>query len=280
VLADIIASGAVPVVRLTEVFRQAAESRIIVNAHRINQGLMPDLARVETGDFHFVDAADPEEGVRKLLTIVRERVPKRFGFDPIRDIQVLCPMNRGGLGARSLNIELQKELNPPGEVRIERFGWTFCPGDKVMQVENDYDKEVYNGDLGVVSHIDLEEGELHVDFDGRAIIYGFGELDHLVLAYATTIHTSQGSEYPAVVIPLSTQHYPMLQRNLVYTGVTRGRRLVVLVGQWKALAIAVKGSRARRHWSKLREWLITSARPNAAVLMHQIDGSSGKQAGS
>jgi exodeoxyribonuclease V alpha subunit len=138
VLADIIASGAVPVVRLTEVFRQAAESRIIVNAHRINQGLMPDLARVETGDFHFVDAADPEEGVRKLLTIVRERVPKRFGFDPIRDIQVLCPMNRGGLGARSLNIELQKELNPPGEVRIERFGWTFCPGDKIMQVENDY----------------------------------------------------------------------------------------------------------------------------------------------
>jgi exodeoxyribonuclease V alpha subunit len=280
VLADIIASGAVPVVRLTEVFRQAAESRIIVNAHRINQGLMPDLARVETGDFHFVDAADPEEGVRKLLTIVRERVPKRFGFDPIRDIQVLCPMNRGGLGARSLNIELQKELNPPGEVRIERFGWTFCPGDKIMQVENDYDKEVYNGDLGVVSRIDLEEGKLHADFDGRAITYRFGELDELVLAYATTIHKSQGSEYPAVVIPLSTQHYPMLQRNLVYTGVTRGRRLVVLVGQWKALAIAVKGSRERRRWSKLREWLIASARPNAAVLMHQIDGSSGKQAGS
>ncbi|HEY2183600.1 MAG TPA: ATP-binding domain-containing protein, partial [Xanthobacteraceae bacterium] len=278
VLADIIASGAVPVVRLTEVFRQAAESRIIVNAHRINQGLMPDLARVETGDFHFVDAADPEEGVRKLLTIVRERVPKRFGFDPIRDIQVLCPMNRGGLGARSLNIELQKELNPPGEVRIERFGWTFCPGDKVMQVENDYDKEVYNGDLGVVSRIDLEEGKLHADFDGRAITYGFGELDELVLAYATTIHKSQGSEYPAVVIPLSTQHYPMLQRNLVYTGVTRGRRLVVLVGQWKALAIVVKGSRVRRRWSKLREWLIASARPNAAVLKHQIDGSSGKQA--
>jgi exodeoxyribonuclease V alpha subunit len=151
VLADIIASGAVPVVRLTEVFRQAAESRIIVNAHRINQGQVPDLAPVESGDFHFVDAADPEEGVRKMLTIVRERIPKRFGFDPIRDIQVLCPMNRGGLGARSLNIELQKELNPPGEIRVERFGWTFCPGDKVMQVENDYDKDVYNGDLGVVS---------------------------------------------------------------------------------------------------------------------------------
>ena len=177
--------------RLTEVFRQAAESRIIVNAHRINQGVMPDLASVESGDFFFVDAADPEEGVRKLLAIVRERIPKRFGFDPIRDIQVLCPMNRGGLGARSLNIELQTALNSPGEIRVERFGWTFCPGDKVMQVENNYDKEVYNGDLGVVSRIDMEEGELTVDFDGRDLIYGFDELDELVLAYATTIHKSQ-----------------------------------------------------------------------------------------
>jgi exodeoxyribonuclease V alpha subunit len=174
----------------------------------------------------------------------------------MRDIQVLCPMNRGGLGARSLNIELQKELNPPGEPRIERFGPTFCPGDKEMQVENDYDKEVYNGDLGVVSRINMEEGELHADFDGRIISYGFGELDERVLAYATTIHKSQGSEYPAVVIPLSTQHYPMLQRNLVYTGVTRGKQLVVLVGQRKALAIAIKGARTRRRWSKLREWLI------------------------
>jgi len=255
ILGDIIASASIPVVRLTEVFRQAAESRIIVNAHRINQGLMPDLASTESGDFYFVDAADAEEGVRKLLAIVQERIPKRFELDPIRDVQVLCPMNRGGLGARSLNIELQKALNPLGEVRIERFGWTFCPGDKVMQVENDYDKDVYNGDLGVVSRIDIEEGEFIVEFDGREVTYGFGELDELVLAYATTIHKSQGSEYPAVVVPLTTQHYPMLQRNLVYTGVTRGKRLVVLVGQRKALAIAVKGSRARRRWSKLREWL-------------------------
>jgi exodeoxyribonuclease V alpha subunit len=261
VLADIITSASVPVVRLTEVFRQAAESRIIVNAHRINHGLMPDLA-VESGDFYFVDAADAEEGVRKLLAIVQERIPKRFGLDPIRDIQVLCPMNRGGLGARSLNIELQNALNPPGDIRIERFGWTFCPGDKVMQVENDYDKDVYNGDLGVVSRIDMEEGELAVDFEGREVVFGFGELDELVLAYATTIHKSQGSEYPAVVIPLTTQHYPMLQRNLVYTGVTRGKRLVVLVGQRKALAIAVKGARARRRWSKLREWLIGVDTPN------------------
>src|SRR5690349_18110655 len=261
VLADVISSGAMPVVRLTEVFRQAAESRIIVNAHRINQGLMPELTPIEGGDFYFVDAADAEDGVQKLLAIVRERIPRRFGFDPIGGIQVLCPMNRGGLGARSLNIELQNALNPPGETRVERFGWTFCPGDKVMQVENDYDKDVYNGDLGMVSRIDMEESEVIVEFDGREVIYGFGDLDELVLAYATTIHKSQGSEYPAVVIPLSTQHYPMLQRNLVYTGVTRGKRLVVLVGQRKALAIAVKGSRARRRWSKLREWLICGNRP-------------------
>jgi exodeoxyribonuclease V alpha subunit len=169
VLADIIESGAVPVVRLTEVFRQAAESRIITNAHRINQGQMPDLARAETGDFYFVDAAEADDGVRKLLAILRERIPKRFGLDPIRDIQVLCPMNRGGLGARSLNIELQKALNPPGETRIERFGWTFCSGDKVMQAENDYDKDVYNGDLGIVSGIDMEEGELSVDYNGRRV---------------------------------------------------------------------------------------------------------------
>src|SRR6516165_9015309 len=174
VLGDIIGPGAVSVVRLTEVFRQAAESRIIVNAHRINHGMMPDLATADSGDFYFVGAPDAEEGVRKLLAIVQERIPKRFGLDPIRDIQVLCPMNHGGLGARSLNIELQTALNPPGEIRIERFGWTFCPGDKVMQIENDYDKEVYNGDHGVVSRIDMEEGTLIVDFDGRELIYVFG----------------------------------------------------------------------------------------------------------
>jgi exodeoxyribonuclease V alpha subunit len=255
VLADIIASGAVPVVRLTEVFRQALTSRIITNAHRINQGLMPELAAAEDSDFYFVEAADPDDGVRKVVTIVRERIPKRFGLDPVREIQVLCPMNRGGLGARSLNIELQAALNPPGEIRIERFGWTFCPGDKVMQVENNYDKEVYNGDLGVVSRLDAEEGELSVEFDGREVVYGFTELDELVLAYATTIHKSQGSEYPAVVIPITTQHYPMLQRKLLYTGVTRGKRLVVLVGQRKALVIAVKGAQTRRRWSRLRDWL-------------------------
>ena len=255
VLADIIASGAVPVVRLTEVFRQAAESRIIVNVHRINHGLMPEWAQDPTSDFHFVECADPEDGVAKILRIVRERIPARYHLDPIRDIQVLSPMNRGGLGARSLNIDLQKALNPGGELSVERFGWTFAVGDKVMQVENDYDRDVYNGDLGVIRGIDPETSEMLIDFDGREVTYGFGELDEIVLAYAITIHKSQGSEYPAVVIPLTTQHYPMLQRNLFYTAVTRGKRLVVIVGQKKAIAIAVKGKQVGRRWSKLREWL-------------------------
>jgi exodeoxyribonuclease V alpha subunit len=164
-------------------------------------------------------------------------------------------MNRGGLGARSLNIDLQHALNPPGEPRVERFGSTYGIGDKVMQVENDYDREVYNGDLGVVRSIDPEASEMVIEFDGRPVTYGFGELDEVVLAYATTIHKSQGSEYPAVVVPLTTQHYPMLQRNLIYTAVTRGKRLVVIVGQKKAMAIAVKGKQIRRRWSKLREHL-------------------------
>jgi exodeoxyribonuclease V alpha subunit len=249
------------VVRLTEVFRQAARSRVIVNAHRINHGQMPELQATEGSDFFFVEADEPEEGVRRLLAVVRDRIPARFGLDPVRDVQVLCPMNRGGLGARALNLELQQALNPPGELRVERFGWTFCSGDKVMQVANNYDREVFNGDLGVISGLDLEEGELTVLFDGRPVVYGFGELDELVLAYATTIHKAQGSEYPAVVIPLATQHYAMLARNLLYTGVTRGKRLVVLVGQRRALAIAVKNANGRRRWSKLREWLTPSLSP-------------------
>jgi len=255
VLGDVIASGAVPVVRLTEIFRQAASSRVIVNAHRINKGQMPELEAVPGSDFFFVDAPDPEAGVSKLLAVVKQRIPARFGLDPVRDVQVLCPMNRGGMGARALNIELQAALNPPGELRVERFGWTYGPGDKVMQVSNNYERDVFNGDLGVVSGIDMEEAELSVTFDGREVVYGFGELDELVLAYATTIHKAQGSEYPAVVIPLVTQHYAMLARNLLYTGVTRGKRLVVLVGQRRALAIAVRNQGGRGRWSKLKEWL-------------------------
>jgi exodeoxyribonuclease V alpha subunit len=255
-LADLIGSGAIPVVRLTEVFRQAARSQIITSAHLINQGRMPDLARPDgESDFYFVAAEDPDQAVLRVLDLVKTRIPKRFGLDPIRDIQVLCPMNRGGVGARSLNIELQAALNAVGENKVERFGSTFAPGDKVMQIENDYDKEVYNGDIGYVEGVDPTEGELTASFDGRTVTYLFGELDTLVLAYAATIHKNQESEYPAVVIPVLTQHYAMLQRNLLYTGITRGKRLVVLVGQRKAVAIAVKNVSGRRRWSKLDEWL-------------------------
>ena len=260
VLADVIASGAVPVVRLTEVFRQAAESRIITSAHRINQGQIPDLSKPEgESDFYFVEADEPEIAVHRIIDLVKLHIPRRFNLDPVRDIQVLCPMNRGGVGARSLNIELQAALNPAGERKVERFGWTFAPQDKVMQIQNDYDKEVYNGDIGFVEDVDPDSGELTATFDGRNFVYGFGELDMLVPAYAATIHKSQGSEYPAVVIPVMPQHYTMLQRNLLYTGVTRGKRLVVLVGQKKAVAIAVKNVSGRRRWSKLKEWLIAGS---------------------
>jgi exodeoxyribonuclease V alpha subunit len=263
VLADVISSGAVPVVRLTEVFRQAAQSRIITSAHRINQGSLPDLSTPETeSDFYFVQAEDPETAVPRIIELVKTRIPKRFGLDPIRDIQVLCPMNRGGVGARSLNIELQAALNPAGDRKVARFGWTFAPGDKVMQIENDYDKEVYNGDIGYIDDVDPSAGAIVASFDSRSVTYGFGELDMLVPAYAATIHKSQGSEYPAVVIPVLTQHYAMLQRNLLYTGVTRGKRLVVLVGQKKAVAIAVRNVSGRRRWSKLSEWLRPSPTAN------------------
>jgi exodeoxyribonuclease V alpha subunit len=246
----------VPVVRLTEVFRQAAQSRIITTAHQINQGRTPELGKVEgDSDFYFVSAADPEQAVPKIIDLVGKHIPRKFGFDPVRDVQVLCPMNRGGVGARSLNVELQKALNPNPSAKVERFGWIFAPGDKVMQIENDYDKDVFNGDIGYVEAIDGDESELIVDFDGRAVTYQLGELDTLVPAYAATIHKSQGSEYPAVVIPVMTQHYAMLQRNLLYTGVTRGKKLVVLVGQPRAIAIAVRNAAGRRRWSKLNEWL-------------------------
>ena len=259
VLADLIGCGVVPVARLTEIFRQAAASQIIVNAHRVNRGAMPELA-APTGalsDFIFVEAADPEDAAAKVVKVVSERIPARFGFNPIRDVQVLCPMNRGGVGARSLNLDLQTALNPQRQDQpvVERFGFTYRVGDKVMQIQNDYEKDAFNGDIGFVAAIDTDEAEVLIDFDGRQIVYEFGELDEVVLAYATTIHKSQGSEYPAVVIPVLTQHYPMLQRNLLYTGITRGARLVVLIGQKSAVGIAVRGVRERRRWSKLRELL-------------------------
>jgi exodeoxyribonuclease V alpha subunit len=258
VLSDLIASGVLPVARLTQVFRQAATSRIITTAHAVNEGRIPDLrapADPDGCDFFFAPAETAEQAVALILKLVSERIPQRFGLDPIQQVQVLCPMARGGCGSRALNVELQQRLNPDPPEQVERFGWRFAPGDKVMQIANDYEKEVFNGDLGTVDSIDPDASELCVLFDGRSVIYGWAELDNLVPAYACTIHKSQGSEYPAVVIPLLTQHYTMLQRNLVYTGITRGKRLVVLVGQRKALAMAVHNHRGNSRHTRLRELL-------------------------
>jgi exodeoxyribonuclease V alpha subunit len=294
VLADVITSGAIPVARLTEVFRQAATSRIITTAHAINAGTIPDLrppadnasangasAEGAGSDFYFLPAETPEQAVKLILKVVGERIPARFGFDPIAQVQVLCPMARGGCGSRSLTIELQKLLNPDPAEQVERFGWRFAPGDKVMQIANDYEKEVFNGDVGTIDAIDADNSELGVLFPtseagvqgSRVVVYGWGELDHLVPAYACTIHKSQGSEYPAVVIPLLSQHYPMLQRNLVYTGLTRGKQLVVLVGQKKALAMAVKNHLGRRRYTKLAEWL-APADATTAPLAIRVGSSS------
>ena len=254
VLRDIIESGAIPVCRLTEVFRQAAQSAIITNSHRVNRGDMPLWPRsgASETDFYFVEAEAPEKCVELLLRLVRENIPKRFKLDPVDDIQVLTPMQRGDLGARNLNQVVQKALNPSGD-EVQRFGWTFRLGDKVMQTVNNYEKDTFNGDIGRVVKIDLEEQELTVHFDGRQVAYDFGELDELMLSYAVTIHKSQGSEYPCVVIPLHTQHYMLLQRNLLYTAITRGRKLVVLVGTRRAVAMAVKRMAASRRVTTLAE---------------------------
>lgn len=256
VLADVIESGAVPVVRLTEIFRQSAESTIITNAHRINRGEMPALD-ARDGDFFFVPVKSPEEGQRKALKIVTERIPEKFGLDPRRDVQVLSPMIKGGIGTRALNFALQQALNPPeeGMAKVEHMGFTYARGDKVMQVENDYDKDVYNGDIGVVRGVFPSGKSLEVEFDGRAVRYDYGELDKLTLAYATTIHKSQGSEYPAVVVTIGMQHFTMLQRRLLYTAITRGRRLVVLVGEERAVERAVESRGALERWSRLGELL-------------------------
>src|ERR1700680_2450567 len=254
VLQDLIESGVVPVVRLTEVFRQAAGSHIITTAHRIRRGQMPDMRGADpSSDFHFVERDDPEKIAATLVKLVQERIPERFRLDPIRDVQVLCPMNRGSLGVRELNTALQRALNPalPGQPAVERFGWRFQIRDKVIQTENDYDKEVFNGDIGIVEQIDVVEHQVVVRFDDRMVKYDFGELDEVAPAYAVTIHKSRGSEFPAVVIPLATQHYMLLQRNLIYTGITRGKKLVVLIGQKKALSIAVHNDRPQRRYSGL-----------------------------
>jgi exodeoxyribonuclease V alpha subunit len=254
VLQVLIESGIVPVVRLTEVFRQAADSRIISNAHRIRQGQLPQLrGSAPTSYFHFVERDDPEVIAATLVRLMQERIPKRLGFDLIRDVQVLCPMNRGSLGVRELNMALQRVLNPTrnGEAAVERFGWRFQKGDKVIQTENNYDKDVFNGDIGIMERVDPVEQEVSIRFDDRLVKYDYGELDEVSLAYAVSIHKSQGPEFPAVVIPLAMQHYMLLQRNLIYTGITRGKRLLVLVGQRQALGSAVRNDRPQRRYSRL-----------------------------
>ncbi len=262
VLRDLLESGAVPAARLTEIFRQAAQSGIVTNAHRINRGEMPvsapnpgrrarpaeretaaDAPPDAADDFFFIPREDPEEIAATVAEVVSARIPRRWGLDPVTDVQVLCPTHRGPCGTRALNARLQGVLNPvqPGDetMGVERFGWTFRLRDKVVQTANDYDKEVFNGDTGFIEAISPADSELRVRFGQRSVTFGFGELDELAPAYAMTIHKSQGSEFPAVVIPLAIGQFLLLQRNLLYTGVTRARRLVVLVGQLRALETAV-----------------------------------------
>jgi len=256
VLKDIIDSSIAPVVQLNEIFRQAKESSIIVNAHKINEGIIPNLKSSQDNldDFYFIEQEDPEKVLGMLIHLVKERIPKRFGFNAINDIQVLTPMHRGTVGAGNLNIELQKALNP-GEHGVSRGGRLYRINDKVMQIVNNYDKEVYNGDIGRIKVIDEEEREVKVVIDDRVITYDYNDLDELVHAYAVSVHKSQGSEYPAVVIPIMTQHYMLLQRNLLYTGVTRGKKLVVLVGTKKAMAIAVKNNKTEKRFTLLQQRL-------------------------
>jgi exodeoxyribonuclease V alpha subunit len=258
VLADLIESQAIPVLRLTEIFRQAAESRIIQSAHAINEGRLPEpVPAGESSDYFFIEREEPEEIASLILELASSRLPKKFGHHPLRDIQILTPMNRGSLGARELNLRLQEKLNPPRHDRLEvqRFGLLYRVGDKVIQLENNYDKEVFNGDIGFVRDMSSEEETVIVNYEGRDVLYDFDELDELGLAYALTVHKSQGSEFPAVILPVATQQYLLLQRNLIYTGVTRGRKLVVVCGQPKALAMAVRNHLPTQRYGALRERL-------------------------
>jgi len=256
VLNDIISSTAISVVELNEIFRQAKESQIIVNAHKINNGQIPQLnSSHPASDFYFIEKEDPEGVLQIILELAQERIPKKFGFDPFDGIQVLTPMHRGTVGAGNLNSELQETLNP-GEGGLLRGTRNFRVNDKVMQIKNNYDKEVFNGDIGKIARIDLENQAVSITFDGRCVDYDYTDLDEIVLAYAVSVHKSQGSEYPAVIIPILTQHYMLLQRNLIYTAVTRGRKLVVIVGTRKALAIGVKNNKTEKRYTYLRQRLI------------------------
>ena len=252
-LADVISSMCIPVIRLTEVFRQAASSWIIRIAHQINRGEMPDFpGKGVAGDCYFVTEEDLELINSTIVELVCQRLPRAYGFDPLREIQVLCPMNRSESGARALNLAIKAALNPANENNsVVRYGTTFSVGDKVMQIENNYDREVYNGDMGFVTGINFEDEEMTINFEGNEVVYPFTELDEVVLCYATTIHKSQGSEFPVVVMPVTMQHYMMLRRNLIYTGVTRGKKMVVMVGQKKALDLAIRDLRTEKRNSGL-----------------------------
>jgi len=251
VLRDVIVSGLVPVVRLTEIFRQASQSAIIVNAHKINNGCLPSLkSNGPDEDFYFIEQEDPETVVNTIVHLAKERIPRRFGFDPFRDIQVLTPMHRAAAGAANLNLRLQEALNP-GDGGFTRGNHTYRVRDRVMQIKNNYDKEIFNGDIGTISSIDRENQEVILSFEGRDVAYDYPDLDEITLAYAVSVHKSQGSEYPAVIVPVVTQHYVLLQRNLLYTAVTRGKKLVVLVGTKKALALAVKNDKQQKRYTYL-----------------------------
>lgn len=255
VLHDLIASRTLPVVRLTEVFRQASSSRIITSSHAINRGQMPDLASADPAmdDFFFIERDTPERIIATVVELACRRVPARLKGAASRDLAVLTPMNRGSLGTSELNAALQAALNParPGEALVRRFAWEYRLRDKVMQIRNNYDKEVFNGDIGRIAAIDNDEGILTIHFEGRDVAYEFADLDELVPAYAITIHKSQGSEFPAVILPIATQHFVLLQRNLLYTGITRGKKLVVVVGQKKALGMAIRNHDTKRRFSGL-----------------------------
>ena len=253
VLRDIIDSDVVPVVRLTRIFRQAQSSRIITNAHKINQGVFPDISNGKDADFFFIKQEDPELAAKEIVNIVKNRIPKAYHYST-NDIQVLAPMQRSVVGATNLNIILQEAINPEGD-SLSRGGFKYRKGDRIMQIRNNYDKEVFNGDIGYVKEVNLEERTLTAIYEGRSVEYEDSELDELTLAYATTIHKSQGSEYPVVVIPLLMTHFVMLQRNLIYTGITRAKKICIIVGTTKALAYSVHNMVVLKRNTKLKERL-------------------------
>lgn len=263
VLKDIINSGCLKVTMLNEIFRQSAGSRIITNAHRINSGVFPDISNHSDSDFYYIDAQDPEQVLKDILGLVTQRLPKKYGFDPLRDIQVLAPMRKGIIGIENLNAALQAALNQK-DSPIFRGGQKYLVGDKVMQLRNDYKREVYNGDIGYIREIDPAEQQVVVQMDDHEVIYEFSDLDELALAYAVSVHKFQGSECPCVVMPVHTQHFKLLHRNLLYTGVTRGKKLVVLVGTTKALSMAVRNDEVKKRFTGLRHALMDSVAAMAA----------------